>query len=568
MGVWFVLTSLVPPGVSQGILPGTPAEAETVDAPPSAAIYHPDPDHLWNRLFAVFYRQKVAHNSYDRTMVGWGWNQVGEPHWVGPDVLDPPLGYHPKFLLEDEPFARCNALLDEFISRRGATLIQDPLKRALLQRDLWAVFDVLAEADQTPQFPFPTSSEFINRSPHPATLEQHRATLERKLARVIHSLALARAEIEKLPDTFGEAIRSGAFSNVLETNRYDFLPHDLFAAGSGWQEIVPDRFVSFAGQPPQKFEILEHTLVAGGRSVFRAFTKLPEGSQDTSILASYAAENVRITRENDRYFAEWQQFWATNRIARSNVLALTGQPEAWLQFAQTNREAADLLFPKNSFEVEKERNRQEWEQFWATNKISRSNFVALMDDAAAYRDFSLTNTAAADDIRHFDPKPVRGFPRLPSGMQFVLLREMISLDENGQMVPTHVVESVQFRSRSHIDRSGVERSLGRELELSRALLFRGQHGGLRPIPGGELRASSYNSLGHLRVDEKGNGPSEQPFPQNCGLCHTSNELLSAVAKFSSPHRSISIEPIVHWKQAIGKLDLLRELMQAPASDGK
>jgi hypothetical protein len=99
-------------------------------------------------------------------------------------------------------------------------------------------------------------------------------------------------------------------------------------------------------------------------------------------------------------------------------------------------------------------------------------------------------------------------------------------------------------------------------------LFRGQHGGLRPIPGGELRASFYNSLGHLRVDEKGIGPSQQPFPQNCGLCHTSNELLSPVAKFSSPHRSISIEPIVHWKQAIGKLDLLRELMRAPASDGK
>src|SRR5882762_7532017 len=62
---------------------------------------------------------------------------------------------------------------------------------------------------------------------------------------------------------------------------------------------------------------------------------------------------------------------------------------------------------------------------------------------------------------------------------FLLLREMISLDENGQMVPTHVVESVQFRARSHTDRSGVEHSLGREAELSRALLFQGRQGGLR-----------------------------------------------------------------------------------------
>ena len=153
-------------------------------------------------------------------------------------------------------------------------------------------------------------------------------------------------------------------------------------------------------------------------------------------------------------------------------------------------------------------------------------------------------------------------------MKFLLLREMISLDEKGQMVPTHVVESVQFRTRSHTDRSGVERPLGREVELSRALLFQGQQGGLRPIPGGEPRASFYNSLGHLRVDEDGNGPSQKRFPENCGQCHASNALVSPVAAFSRPNRSVSIGPIAHWKEESGKLDLLRHLMFAPASDGK
>ncbi len=153
-------------------------------------------------------------------------------------------------------------------------------------------------------------------------------------------------------------------------------------------------------------------------------------------------------------------------------------------------------------------------------------------------------------------------------MKFLLLREMISLDENGQMLPTHVVESVQFRARSHTDRSGVERSLGREVELSRALLFQGQQGGLRPIPGGEPRASFYNSLGHLRVDEDGNGPSQKRFPENCVQCHASNALVSAVGAFSRPNRAVSIAPIAHWKQESGKLDLLRQLMLAPASDGK
>jgi hypothetical protein len=586
---WSVLlTAFGPLGASQGGLAGTQAEPDALGTPlPSAAIYDPDPNHLWNRLFAVFYRQKIANNSYDRNMTGWGMNRVGEPHWIGPDVLDPPLGYHPKFLLEDEPFARGNAVLDEFISQDGATRIHDPLKCALLQRDLWAVFDVLAETDQIPEFPFPTSTEFINRSPLPPALEQHRATLELKLARVIRSLALSRNQIEELPDTYSDAIRSGAFSNVLETNRYDFLPHDLFAADSGWHEILPSHL--FSEEPSQILDILEHTLVAGGRSIFRAFVKLPENSSDTNILASYAAENVRVTRENDRYFAEWKQFWSTNEIGRSNVLALehlakfdevrftngsamvvrAAQPEVWRQFTLTNRAAADNLNPKTSFSVETERNKAEWERFWSNNKISRSNFLALISDSEAWRVFSLTNSEAATyAYRHLDPERPHSSTRLPSGMRFLLLREMISLDENGQMVPTHVVESVQFRTRSHTDRSGVERSLGREVELSRAFLFQGKQGGLRPISGGESRASFYNSLGHLRVDEDGNGPSQQSFPGNCGQCHMSNDLLSHVATFSRPHRSVSIEPIIHWKQKSGKLDLLRQLMLEPVSDGK
>src|SRR5439155_26871208 len=193
-----------------------------------------------------------------------------------------------------------------------------------------------------------------------------------------------------------------------------------------------------------------------------------------------------------------------------------------------------------------------------------------IDRPEAWEQFERTNGAAvvADFYRRLDPEPVRSFGRLPSGMQFLLLREMISLDENGQMAPTHVVESVQFRTRSHTDRSGVERSLGREVELSRALLFQGQQGGLRPIFGGEPRASFYNSLGHLRVDQNGNGPSQQRFPENCGQCHMSNALVSPVAAFSRPNRSVSIGPIAHWKQESGKLDLLRQLMLAPASDGK
>jgi hypothetical protein len=83
-----------------------------------------------------------------------------------------------------------------------------------------------------------------------------------------------------------------------------------------------------------------------------------------------------------------------------------------------------------------------------------------------------------------------------------------------------------------------------------------------------MRASFYNSLGHLRVDKDGNGPFQRPFPENCGQCHTSKALVSPVAVFLPAERSGSIESIVHWKQKGGKLDLLRELILAPTSHGK
>jgi hypothetical protein len=441
-------TALLPLVISlcalQGGLAGTQAVPVDPSTPPqSAGIYDPDPNHIWNRLFVAFYRQKLANTTFGQP------DRITEPSWVGPDVLDPPIGYHPKFLLDDEPFGKCNALLDEFLSRNGAALIHDPLKRALLQRDLWAVFDVLTQAGH-----FPTFTRGEPRIPPPlptAEQERHRTTLEHKLAQVIHSLALSRKEIEHLPDTYIAAIQSGAFEDVLATNRYDYLPHDLFAANSGWHEILPGDPPMLQGQP-----ILQHTLIAGGRCIFRTFVKLP----------------------------------------------------------------------------------------------ARANETTMLDEVVA-------------SMRRSPDKPYFG---LPFGTQFLLLREMINLDENGQMVATHVVESVQFRSLDTLH------GFAREAELSRALLFQGRQGGLRPILKGELRAQLYSNLGHLRDDQNGNGPARKKFPGNCNDCHAfvsnQNVLLSSAAAFSTSARSVSIESIARWKQNSGKLDLLREFVASPTSDGK
>lgn len=492
-----------------------PLEAPNTSAdPPPVAIYDADANHLWNRLFAAFYVQKIANNFADRNTVAYNPSTrgAGEPHWLGPDVLDPPFGYHPKFLLADEPFARCNALLDEFLDHDGVALIRDPLKRALMQHDLWGVFDVLAQSAQMALFPFPTDNEGFRHPPLTAEQEKHRAILEQKLARAIHELALSRDEIEKLPDTYNAAVKSGGLSKIYDKTNYDFLPPDLFDPKGGWHEVSSGRTdvwaqPNFHAQPG----ILEHTRVAGGRSVFRTFVKLPEGYTNSSILDEYTADIRRMTEQSDRNHTDWEHFWATNSVSRSNVLTLQQQQgEAWKQFGLTNNESVERL----------------------------------------------------------SPQPVRGSVRLPHGMQFALLREMICLNTDGAMQPTRIVESIQYRTMREIDYSAVERVTGREVELNRALLFASKQGGLRSIAHGEPRSSFYNSLGHLRVDEDGNGPTDEPFPQNCSQCHFDNRMYTTASAFSASSRLVSIEPVVQWKEKNGKLDLLRELIKSSPPGGQ
>ena len=135
-----------------------------------------------------------------------------------------------------------------------------------------------------------------------------------------------------------------------------------------------------------------------------------------------------------------------------------------------------------------------------------------------------------------------------------------------------MVKSVQFReifwTGSSKDRSEQEHRIFREAELSRALLFRHQQGGLRPISAGEPRPRGYSTLGHLRVDEKGNGPPQKNFPQNCEECHGGNSMFTHIAAVSKPVRSVSIDPIALWKEESGKLDLLRSLMLQTAAHGR
>jgi hypothetical protein len=54
--------------------------------------------------------------------------------------LDPPRFFETEHVLEG-PRASALHLLDELLQTHAENLIRDPAKRALLQRNLWTVFD-------------------------------------------------------------------------------------------------------------------------------------------------------------------------------------------------------------------------------------------------------------------------------------------------------------------------------------------------------------------------------------------------------------------------------------------
>lgn len=185
------------------------------EGPSSRPLYHTDPGHLRNRLHEAMFV------------------------WVGPDGraygqdrLEPLLWANSKHLLEDRSHERAVALLEEFLKNKEEKLIDDPLKRAVLQRDLWLVFNWVDGRH----------NDFAEPKLTPMAAGAARERLRGPLAAVIGRLALSPQEIRNLPDNYAAAIVSGQFAKGFAIEKHDqpYLPPDLFAAVRRIsQEFVP-----------------------------------------------------------------------------------------------------------------------------------------------------------------------------------------------------------------------------------------------------------------------------------------------------------------------------------------
>jgi len=204
-------------------LTGVADTAQLARSAPGAGLYDPNTNHLWNRV----------HRTLNvRTSGGQDF---------GADRLDPLVWGDTQHLLTGASHTQALATLDEFIKRRGELLIVDPTRRAIFQRDLWAIFDWLAE-------------------PYGPNQDARRALMTR-LARMIRGVALTRDQIARLPDTY----RAAAASRALPS-----LPEDLDTPSGPWIAVG-----GLASVVPQHADELS-------RSAFVVLWRLPGGAADTA----------------------------------------------------------------------------------------------------------------------------------------------------------------------------------------------------------------------------------------------------------------------------------------------
>ena len=268
-------------------------------------IYDPDPAHLWNRLFAAFYVRRTKPASQgdwllvqllppDETVPTelspallelWRrtYNNDTARRIEGGDILDPPLLPRPDAILADNYFKPAFEILDEFILQNGQDMLRDPLRRALLQRDLWPVFDLLQQIIGYP-----------NQVPDQETRRQ---ALSQRIAAVMRAVALTKEEVASLPDTYLLAIQSGRFAHEHEFDiSLDYLPDKLLERSGDWVEL--DR----SGN--RRVGLFHHEGDMGfvGRSWFRVFCRFPLSAGGRMAVEQLLSKP--LPRDQDGYLSQ------------------------------------------------------------------------------------------------------------------------------------------------------------------------------------------------------------------------------------------------------------------------
>jgi hypothetical protein len=157
------------------------------------------------------------------------------------------------------------------------------------------------------------------------------------------------------------------------------------------------------------------------------------------------------------------------------------------------------------------------------------------------------NTDRSKDVEPLVPNPE--LPQFPEGTQTALVRRLILIDDQGNLTPTNITESVQLRVyRAIPPGTGIREDEARrtqdvfEFGLDRQKLFAGEAGGLRGVMPGEKHFFLFAAHGIDWFEQMEDPEGFQGVVLNsCASCHASPGIHS-VLSFSHRRFGPSIRP--------------------------
>jgi hypothetical protein len=344
--------------------------------PAKNTIYDSDTNHLWNRLNATL---------FERTA------QDGKK--FGLDELDILYWNTTTNLLAGTSHRKALAILDEFINTHGEKQIHDPLKRALLQRDLWELFDWSTGYSSSP------NEKLARRE-----LQSH-------LAFAIRRLALTTNEIAVLPDNYARTAKLSAPD----------LPAGLNQTNGDWVSVsdqndlltTPTHVASFRGH--STFQVL--VRFPGGRQAAIAYLDQLRRFEHVWIYVTNSFATTNEPREILSLNPKLPQFptnteWAL--VRRMCVIDTDGniQPTPVMESVQMRRYytftdqlmtnsggGVNLIFPQNCYEFQINRRRNcELREIGQNEKDF--NFVHFM--GMGLDQFQFTSRNASNEVEVLD----------------------------------------------------------------------------------------------------------------------------------------------------------------------
>jgi hypothetical protein len=215
-----LVLGIFPGPLGQSLGPGAAAP----DSENSVTVFASSRSHTWNRLYATMF---IREDLPDTKLV--------------PDALDPPLWDTSEYLLIEPAHDRFLRILDDFLRTHAENLVRDPIKRGIMARDLWAIFD-WSVAQQS-------------RRDH----AKEKRDLQSRLAEVMRRLALSPEEIRSLPSNFVQAVASGKFAAEYDPAHRERPWVRIVETGFGTEPVAQDHAYRFS------------------RSGFLVFIKFPGG---------------------------------------------------------------------------------------------------------------------------------------------------------------------------------------------------------------------------------------------------------------------------------------------------